>query len=135
MKIHNFDDYLKVWWCHQKGHVTLVIILGFFGRFYVVPHSCKFSCLVFNWFAVYDTGVVFCNPRLFNVKNPRLVRVKASMKCWCLNYGSRTKLSLMNDCYDCINLTHLRQLFRCRRNQVNNFVQKILRQDDISLMM
>ena len=120
--------------------MTFVIILAFFERFYVAPHSCKVSWLGPNWFRDYDKGCFFATPffaKLFNVKKPRLVRVKASMKYWCLNYGSTTKLSLMNDCNDvitlsnaniskavfgCITLTHLSQLFCYRRNQVNNFV-------------
>ena len=37
----NFNDRVETWWRHQKRHVTLIIILVFFERSYVRPHSCK----------------------------------------------------------------------------------------------
>ena len=70
MKIHNFDDYLKTWWRHQKGHVTLAIILGFFERFYVAPHSCNLSCLGLNWFRVYVKGWFFATQSYLMLKRP-----------------------------------------------------------------
>ena len=43
--IHNFNDRLEIWWLHQKIHMNLITILGFFERSYAVPDSCKVSYL------------------------------------------------------------------------------------------
>ena len=88
-----------------------------FSCFFGSPKPDYLRLISKNWFLhetlrqsqVYQglwRGVKFCTPRLFNVKKPRLVRVQASMKCWCLSYGSRTKSSLMNDRYDVITLSN-----------------------------
>lgn len=51
-----------------------------FERSYLVPHSWKVSWPGLNWFRSLDRGVsvlvVGFPPRLFNVKKPRLIRVK-----------------------------------------------------------
>ena len=39
---------------HQKSHVTLVTILVYFEKSYVVPPSCKVSQPVLNWFRIYN---------------------------------------------------------------------------------
>ena len=41
--ILNFNERAETWWRHQKSYVTLITILVFFERSYVVPHSCKVS--------------------------------------------------------------------------------------------
>ena len=56
IKIPNFDDRVEIWWSHQKSHVTLITVLVFFERSYVVPHSCKVSWLGLNWFRIYEGG-------------------------------------------------------------------------------
>ena len=67
MTILKYDDVIK------KRHASLITILVFFGRSYVVPHPCKVSELGFNWFKICDGGHFALNPlplpsRLFNVK-------------------------------------------------------------------
>ena len=54
----------------SKNHVTFVIILEFFERFYVAPHSCKVLWLGPNWFRVYDKGWLFATQSYLMSKSP-----------------------------------------------------------------
>ena len=56
--------------------MTLITVLVFFERSYVVPHSYKVSLLGLNWFRIYDIGRPLTPPNYLMSKNPRLVRVK-----------------------------------------------------------
>ena len=62
-----------------KSHLTLITILVFFERTYVVPQPSKVSYLGLNWFRIYGWGP-FRLFRLFKKKaiskKPNLVRVK-----------------------------------------------------------
>ena len=60
-----------------KSHLTLIAILVFFERSYVVLYSCKVSKLGLNWLTIYGGGL-FLHPLSSSyliLKKPRLVRV------------------------------------------------------------
>ena len=48
IKMLNFSDHPEIGRYHQKSHVTLVTILVFFDRYYVVPHSFSFDLGFFH---------------------------------------------------------------------------------------
>ena len=51
-----------------ESQVTLVTILIFFDRSYVVPHSCKVSSPGLKWFRINNEGALSASPGLFSVK-------------------------------------------------------------------
>ena len=55
MKVLNSNDHLEI--SSSKSLVTLITILVFFERFYVVPHMCKVSYLGLNLFRIHGGGV------------------------------------------------------------------------------
>ena len=58
IKMLKFNDGLEIWWIGQKIHVTLITVLIFIARTYVVPHTCKTSYLELNWFRIYGGGTL-----------------------------------------------------------------------------
>ena len=50
-------------------HVTLITILVFFERSYVVPHSCKVSQLEFNWCRIYEGYLMPKRPSQVSIAN------------------------------------------------------------------